>query len=117
MSSKFIHLTECDKGGPIYVRKDMVAAVGSWLGKTYIVLTVDDVDYQVKESPEQVLRLLEAEPNGSLTNQHSCGTIHARRRNQNGVENRSKSKAVPAERGSQGPEAVQPLERDAPPVL
>ena len=59
--SRYAKLTELERGGPLYVRKDMVAAVGSWLGKTYLVLTVDEVDYHVRETPEQVLRLIEGD--------------------------------------------------------
>lgn len=55
--SDFIQLTTSE-GNKIYVRKDMVASVGTWLGKTHLTLTIDEVDYEIKETPEQVLNLL-----------------------------------------------------------
>ena len=47
--SRYATLTELERGGPLYVRKDIVAAVGSRLGKTYLVLMVDEVDYHVRK--------------------------------------------------------------------
>ena len=60
---RFARLTQSVGGEPVHVRKDMVAVVGRFNGKTTIVLENEDVAYEVKESPEQVLRLI-GEPNG-----------------------------------------------------
>lgn len=60
--SDFIQLTTSE-GNKIYVRKDMVASIGTWLGKTHLTLTIDEVDYEIKETPEQVLKLIKGRQN------------------------------------------------------
>lgn len=60
--SDFIQLTTSE-GNKIYVRKDMVASIGTWLGKTHLTLTIDEVDYEIKETPEQVLKLIKGGQN------------------------------------------------------
>lgn len=67
--SDFIQLTTID-GNKIYVRKDMVASVGTWLGKTHLVLTIDEVDYEIKETPEQVLKLIKGGQNALRITMH-----------------------------------------------
>lgn len=110
---RFARLTQAIGGEPVHVRKDMVAVVGRFNGKTTIVLENEDVAYEVKESPEQVLRLIGEE--GSLTNQNQYGTLSAQRR-QHAKENRENRQKVPP--GSrQGQPPVRPVERDETPVL
>lgn len=60
--SDFVQLTT-PEGNKIYVRKDMVASIGTWLGKTHLTLTIDEVDYEIKETPEQVLKLIKGGQN------------------------------------------------------
>lgn len=62
MTPEFIRLTNRDGGGDLFLRRSMVAAVGSyWNGKqqvTHVTLINEDVDYEVKESlPEVMARL------------------------------------------------------------
>ena len=61
MTPEFIRLTNRDGGGDLFLRRDMVAAVGSFRDATHVTLVNEDIDYEVKETPEQVLRLLEGE--------------------------------------------------------
>ena len=61
--SDFVRLTSREVGGgDLFLRKDMVAAVGSyWNGKqqvTHVTLINEDIDYEVKESVRDVLRLI-----------------------------------------------------------
>lgn len=62
----FVEFTNCD-GNPLYVRKDLVAAVSVWNKKTHLVLSIDEVDYEVKETPEQVLRALKGKDNEKVS--------------------------------------------------
>jgi hypothetical protein len=64
--SDFIQVTSTE-GNKLYVRKDLVASVGKWLGKTHLTLTIDEVDYEIKETPEQVLKLIKGEQNAIRT--------------------------------------------------
>lgn len=56
--SGFAKLTRAD-GPPLWIRRDQVAALTVYKGNTVVVTATDDVDYEVKETPEQVLRKLE----------------------------------------------------------
>lgn len=58
MNGEFVKLTLTEKGSPIYVRKSRVLSVGTWNGKTYVVLDAEEVNYEVKEAPEEVLDLI-----------------------------------------------------------
>jgi hypothetical protein len=116
--SEFVRLTSREVGGgDLFLKRSMVAAVGSyWNGKqqvTHVTLINEDVDYEVKESPAEVLRLLEwngqcpeKNPNGSLTNQHPYGIMRRTRRNQHGSKTRSESQTVSPERRDQVPPTV-----------
>ena len=61
MTPEFIRLTNRGGGGDLFLRRAMVAAVGSFRDATHVTLVNEDIDYEVKETPEQVLRLLERE--------------------------------------------------------
>ncbi len=112
----FMRLT-LTTGDPVMVRKDMVAVVGRFNGKTHVVLSNDDIDYEVKESPAEVLALIGGKvPHGSLTNENQCGTIRGQRRNNHASRDRQNKGEVPAA-GREAPRAVQPVVRDAAPVL
>jgi hypothetical protein len=79
--SDFVKLTRAPDGAPLYVKKEMVAVVTPFRGVTHVVLTNEDVDYEVKESPEQVLRKLEGEkPDESLTINNQSGIVKEGRR-------------------------------------
>jgi hypothetical protein len=54
-------------GNPFYVRKDLIAAVHTYNGKTCLVLTMDEVDYEIKETPEQALKIISGEQNDNST--------------------------------------------------
>lgn len=58
MNGEFVKLTLTEKDSPIYIRKSRVLSVGTWNGKTYVVLDAEEVNYEVKEPPEEVLELL-----------------------------------------------------------
>jgi hypothetical protein len=71
MTSDFVRLTNRENGSDLFLKRSMVAAVGSyWNGKqqvTHVTLINEDIDYEVKESPREVLRLITGEkeqPNG-----------------------------------------------------
>ena len=88
--NEFIKLTNRDGGGDLFLRRDMVAAVGSYRGVTHVTLVNEDIDYEVKESPAEVIRLLQgADPRPrntgrpkaggqSLTGKSMFGTIRAK---------------------------------------
>lgn len=61
MTPEFIRLTNRGGGGDLFLRRDMVAAVGSFRDATHVTLVNEDIDYEVKETPEQVLRKIEGE--------------------------------------------------------
>ena len=122
MTPEFVKLTsrECG-GGDLFLRRSMIAAVGSyWNGKqqvTHVTLINEDIDYEVKESPAEVLALISGKvPHGSLTNENQCGTIRGQRRNNHASRDRQNKGEVPAA-GREAPRAVQPVVRDAAPVL
>lgn len=71
--SEFIQLTSTE-GNKLYVRKDLVASVGKWLGKTHLTLTIDEVDYEIKETPEQVLKLIKGEQNATQTKHYNIAS-------------------------------------------
>lgn len=117
MTPDFVRLTNRDGGGDLFLKRSMVAAVGSyWNGKqqvTHVTLINEDIDYEVNESPAEVLQLLERNgqcpaksPNGSLTNQHPYGIMRRARRNQHGSKTRSESQTMPPERVDQVPPTV-----------
>lgn len=59
----FVRLTNRDRGGSdLFIRRDMIAAIGSyWNGEqkiTHVTLINEDIDYEVKESPAEVLALI-----------------------------------------------------------
>ena len=57
--NNFIKLTSVDEGAPVFIRKDLIGGI-TVNGKTTIVgVTADDMDYAVKETPEQILKMLE----------------------------------------------------------
>lgn len=116
--SEFVKLTSREAGGgDLFVRKSMVAAVGSYGGKTHVTLINEDIDYEVKESPSEVLALISGKvPHGSLTNENQCGTIRGQRRNNHASRYCQNKGEVPAA-GREAPRAVQPVVRDAAPVL
>lgn len=76
--SDFIQLTTSE-GDKIYVRKDMVASIGTWLGKTHLVLTIDEVDYEIKETPEQVLKLIKGDQNATRTKHYNIALKNSMR--------------------------------------
>ena len=53
--AEFVKLT-CPDGRPLYVKRSMIAVVVPFRGVTHVVLTNEDVDYEVRETPEQVMR-------------------------------------------------------------
>ena len=108
--SGFVRLT-MPRNGPVFIRKDMVAAFGRFRDETHVVLVNEDVDYTVKEHPDEIVRMLEDNcdhkmPNESLTNQHPYGIIGRGRRSRHGVETRGESAKMAAERGGQVPATV-----------
>lgn len=76
--SDFIQLTTSE-GNKIYVRKDMVASIGTWLGKTHLTLTIDEVDYEIKETPEQVLKLIKGEQNAARAKHYNLALKNSAR--------------------------------------
>ena len=74
----FVTLTERESGGGLYLRRDMVAAVGSFRGVTHVTLVNEDIDYEVKESPAEVLALVNGQKS-PLTVATDCGTMHDRK--------------------------------------
>lgn len=54
-------------GNPFYVRKDLIAAVHTYNDKTCLVLTIDEVDYEIKETPEQALKIITREQDDNST--------------------------------------------------
>lgn len=72
-------------GSPFYVRKDLIAAVHTYNGKTCLVLTMDEVDYEIKETPEQALQIISGEQNdNSTTRGHfTCSRTKAVRERKN----------------------------------
>lgn len=97
MTPEFIKLTNRDGGSDLFIRRDMVATVGSYRGATHVTLINEDIDYEVKESPAEVLALISVKvPHGSLTNENQCGTISRAK------EKQSCSKRSPEQRGSPG---------------
>lgn len=78
MTPEFMRLTNRDGGGDLYLRRDMVAAVGSFRGATHVTLVNEDIDYEVKETPEQVLALVDGQKS-PLTVVADCGTMHGRK--------------------------------------
>ena len=62
MASEFVRLTSRETGGEVYVRKGMIAGVGSgYKGATHVTLINEDIDFEVMESPLEVIRLIEGE--------------------------------------------------------
>ena len=117
MTPEFIRLTNRDGGSDLFIRRDMVAAVGSYRGVTHVTLVNEDIDYEVKESPAEVLALISGKvPHGSLTNENQCGTIRGQRSNNHASRDRQNKGEIPAA-SREAPRAVQPVVRDAPPVL
>ena len=78
MTPEFIRLTNRDGGSDLFLRKDMVAAVGSYRGVTHVTLINEDIDYEVKESPAEVLALISGQKS-PLTVATDCGTMHGRK--------------------------------------
>lgn len=65
--SSFIRLTSREAGGAeLYVRRDMVAAVGCYRGVTHVTLSNEDIDFEVKESVKEVLRLITERKNNGV---------------------------------------------------
>lgn len=59
---EFVRLTSRETGGELFLRRDMIAAVCSgYKGVTHITLVNEDVDFEVKESVRDVLRLVTGE--------------------------------------------------------
>lgn len=54
----FIKLTLREDGTIVYLRKDMVAAFAKHGNATSVSLAYDDMDMEVTETPEQILRWL-----------------------------------------------------------
>ena len=76
--NEFVRLTSRETDGELYVRRDMVAAVGSYRGVTHVTLVNEDIDYEVKESPSEVLALISGQKS-PLTVATDCGTMHGRK--------------------------------------
>lgn len=99
MTPEFIRLTNRGGGGDLFLRRDMVAAVGSFRDATHVTLVNEDIDYEVKETPEQVLRKIEGEkPDEPLTVNDQSGIISAQRRRYAQGHRKDKRK-VPAGKG------------------
>lgn len=113
--SVFAKLTSPD-GSDLFLRRDMVAAVGSFRGTTHVTLVNEDIDYEVRESPREVLALLgEDVPDGQLTINNQSGTILGQRRHYARQDSQNKRKVPPGSR--EAPTAVPPVVRDAPQML
>ena len=63
-SMRFIQFTSVHTGHPIHVRDDLIAGWTVEHGKTLLLLQGYDIDIEVKEPPEQVLRIIKEEYNG-----------------------------------------------------
>lgn len=81
--NEFVRLTSRETGGgDLFLKRSMIAAVGSyWNGKqqvTHVTLINEDIDYEVKESPAEVLALISGQKS-PLTVATDCGTMHGRK--------------------------------------
>ena len=64
----FIKLTDTN-GLPVFIRKDLIGAFAVFNEATHVLLTIDEVDYPVKETPEQISALMRGEiPNENVSN-------------------------------------------------
>ena len=114
--SDFVKLTRHLDGAPLYVKKEMVAVVTPFRGVTHVVLTNEDVDYEVRESPEQVLQLLSGErPNEPLTVDNQSGIMSAQRRHY--AQNHRKDKRKVPAGSREAPAAIPPMVHDAASLL
>lgn len=115
--SEFVRLTSREPGGgDLFLRRDMVAAVGSYGGKTHVTLINEDIDYEVRESVREVMVLLgEKTPDKSLTINNQCGTMSGQRRNCARQDSQNKRKVPSGSR--EAPTAVPPVAHDAPSML
>lgn len=60
--SQFVRFTSRETGGELFLRRDMIAAVGSYgKGVTHVTLINEDIDFEVKESVRDALRLITGE--------------------------------------------------------
>lgn len=121
---EFARLTRHPDGAPLYVKRCMVAVVTPFRGVTHVVLTNEDVDYEVRESPEQVLRKLKGDENcemSPLTVQTQSGIMQDRkdkscrhRRFNRGSGSADSSSSPKPESKSPRPEpVVEPIDADA----
>ena len=78
MTPEFIRLTNRDGGSDLFIRRDMVATVGGYRGVTHVTLVNEDIDYEVKELPAEVLALISGQKS-PLTVATNCGTMHGRK--------------------------------------
>lgn len=123
---EFVRLTSRETGGELFLRRDMIAAVCSgYKGVTHVTLVNEDIDFEVKESVMETLRLVAGETyantpcpqnasktHGSLTPDNPYGIMRGRRRNY-AQEHRKDKREIPT--GSrEAPAAVPPMVHDAP---
>lgn len=96
---EFVRLTSRETGGELFLRRDMIAAVCSgYKGVTHVTLINEDIDFEVKESVMETLRLITGETYGiQNTKGKSVGTggnrtmspVQAGRQGQRGVDRRN----------------------------
>jgi hypothetical protein len=87
--SEFVKFTGWN-GRPFYVRKDLIAAIHHYDNKTCLVLTIDEVDYEIKETPEQALQIITGGQNDNSTTGDHIARPRSRAVRKNRRENNQK---------------------------
>ena len=80
--NQFVRLTSAETGGELFLRRDMIAAVCSgYKGVTHVTLINEDIDFEVKESVTETLRLITGEDyeKSPLTVVADCDTMRRRK--------------------------------------
>lgn len=80
--NEFVRLTSRETGGDLFLRRSMIAAVGSYhKGVTHVTLINEDIDFEVKESPLTAVRLITGEnyEKSPLTVATGCDTMRGRK--------------------------------------